>query len=431
MTTYLTIHNIGEIDESLKDKFKRKLDYKTYKTILSIPLEKFKKIVDKLVGKDVILTFDDGYVGQYEAIKYALDKKVKCIAFIATDYVGGEECKGVPIKQMTWDQIQELHRLGCKIGSHTQSHPQLTDYTNSQENLITELGYSKEILQGAINEKVDMIAYPYSFVNDSVIKRAEMCGYTRGFTVVSGEIRDTPSCDDFMIPRFILTEETDLGEIERIRKLNPKPYDDTKYWPKDNASFGMKGKFKVDNLIQKTHIDLYNEIRKLKFKRILEVGCGTGKHLRSMWILFPDKVIGGFDINEFVIGKAKDNLAGSPIELFVSSAQKINLKDNCVDMVFTNNMLQHISPNNIKKVISELVRISSKYIIHSESCYFRNLTKIPNVDQTYHHSPSFAHDYEKLYKEALGDKGSFKMLIDNRNTTYKYLETVFLVELNG
>ncbi len=428
MTTYLIIHNIGEIDDSLKKAFgKNEENFTTYKTILSIHLDKFKKIVDQLIGKDVVLTFDDAYEGQYEAILYALEKKVRCIAFIATDYVGSNGCKDVPIKQMTWDQIKTIHWKGCKIGSHTQSHPQLIDFTNKQERLITELGYSKEILQGTINDKVTMLAYPYSLVNDAVIQRAVGAGYTMGFTALNEEISDVQSSDVFMIPRFLLTEKTDLSKLGKLRKLKLKTYDDNDYWSKDNASHGMNEKFKVDHLIRGTHITLYNEIRKLKPERILEAGCGTGKNLKSMWILFPDKVLGGFDINPFIIDKAKNNLVASPVALFVSDAKKIKLGDNQVDVVFTNNLLQHISPKNIGKAISELIRVSSKYIIHSESCYFRNLTDAPELDRTYHPSPSFAHDYEKLYK----GKGTFKWLIDNRDTQHKYLESVFLVELKG
>ncbi|PIR67001.1 MAG: hypothetical protein COU51_00910 [Parcubacteria group bacterium CG10_big_fil_rev_8_21_14_0_10_36_14] len=80
----------------------------------------------KLSEKPIIITFDDGWKNKY---MYALPL-LKKYEFTATFYI--------PIKNigehhiMDWKEIKELSKFGMSIGSHTKSHPFLTDSTTEE-----------------------------------------------------------------------------------------------------------------------------------------------------------------------------------------------------------------------------------------------------------------------------------------------------------
>jgi len=203
-------------------------------------------------------------------------------------------------------------------------------------------------------------------------------------------------------------------------------YDDEEYWSQKNPSNSNIYDKRIPYGIGPSHINLYNEIRKLDFKSIFEVGCGMGKNLRNLWIIFPDKKISGCDVNSFVTDTAVHYCLDAKINIFLSSAKKIKVNDNSFDLVFTNNFLQHVSPNNIKDVIKEIIRIASKFILHSEDCFYKHIdpSKTPMIDIDEDDPPSFNHDYEKLYSNI----GKFKFLVDNRNSKLKCRETIMLIE---
>ena len=64
-----------------------------------------------------ILTFDDAGLIKYELILPVLeDLKLKGHFFIPTNFVGNKNFLNIT-------QIQEISKLGHKIGSHSSSHP--------------------------------------------------------------------------------------------------------------------------------------------------------------------------------------------------------------------------------------------------------------------------------------------------------------------
>jgi pseudaminic acid biosynthesis-associated methylase len=96
-----------------------------------------------------------------------------------------------------------------------------------------------------------------------------------------------------------------------------------------------------------------------KDAKILEVGTNIGNqlfHLQSQGYTN----LYGIEIQDRAINYAKqrtDNL-----NIIKSDALDIPFKDNYFDVVFTHGVLIHISPENIKKVIKEITRVSRQYI---------------------------------------------------------------------
>jgi peptidoglycan/xylan/chitin deacetylase (PgdA/CDA1 family) len=118
------------------------------------------------VGGTLSITFDDGYLDNFEVAAPILRKhNLPATFFIATGFIDSER---VPIwdenlpqapKWMSWDHVRELSCLGFDIGCHTVSH---LDMGRSPMDLIElELHGSKAALQEQLGRPVDLFAYPF------------------------------------------------------------------------------------------------------------------------------------------------------------------------------------------------------------------------------------------------------------------------------
>jgi pseudaminic acid biosynthesis-associated methylase len=97
--------------------------------------------------------------------------------------------------------------------------------------------------------------------------------------------------------------------------------------------------------------------------RILEVGANIGYQLQSFQRLGFQNLF-GIEIQRYCIEDAKRLTKG--IDIVEASAFDIPFKDQCFDLVFTNNVLIHIAPNDLPMALREIVRVSRKYILGFE-----------------------------------------------------------------
>jgi pseudaminic acid biosynthesis-associated methylase len=96
-----------------------------------------------------------------------------------------------------------------------------------------------------------------------------------------------------------------------------------------------------------------------KQAKILEIGCNVAAQLDGLKKLgFTD--LTGTDVSKYAIEKAKQK--HPEINFYIGSALKLPFKDNEFDLVFTSGVLIHIHPKDLPKAISEIQRISKKYI---------------------------------------------------------------------
>ena len=128
--------------------------------------------------KPVIITFDDGYLSNYE-IAYPILKELNIPAtiFVVTDTVGEMAGGGkVNYSHFTWEQAKEMEDSGLiDIQSHTASHQALGTIDYSK--LVTELRKSKYTIEKNLSKECDMIAFPYGSYTDEVKAAAKSAGY--------------------------------------------------------------------------------------------------------------------------------------------------------------------------------------------------------------------------------------------------------------
>ena len=145
-------------------------------------------------GRVVAATFDDAFLSVFEHGREVLaELGVPGTLYVPTNFpdsgipfplpeaawVGSEYESELAV--MSWDQVRRLRDEGWEIGSHTCSHPWLTEITETQ--LREELVRSKAICEEQLEETTRSIAYPYGDHDDRVVAAAASAGYEAACTV--------------------------------------------------------------------------------------------------------------------------------------------------------------------------------------------------------------------------------------------------------
>ena len=103
---------------------------------------------------------------------------------------------------ITWEQAREMSSAGIEIGSHTVTHPILTNIND--ERLEAELRESKARLEAKLDRKAELFCYPNGNYDARVKGAAANAGYRSAVTV---EIGLNPAGCDLMRLRRVHTEQ--------------------------------------------------------------------------------------------------------------------------------------------------------------------------------------------------------------------------------
>lgn len=165
----------------------------------TITLEQLQKFLNEgnneLPDKPILITFDDGYMDNFENA-YPILKKHGMVAtfFVITSMLWMEG-------RLTPERIAEMAQGGMSFGSHTVSHKPLGELAWAE--IHDELVISKAVLESVLGKTVNGIAYPRGSYNDNVITIAQNVGYITGFTVREGICsKDSPDFELRRIPIF-------------------------------------------------------------------------------------------------------------------------------------------------------------------------------------------------------------------------------------
>ncbi|HEY0659248.1 MAG TPA: polysaccharide deacetylase family protein [Pyrinomonadaceae bacterium] len=127
----------------------------------------------------IAITFDDGYRDNLTVALPLLEKyDLPMTLFMTTDFIGKED-------YLNSDDLKFLaaHPL-VTIGSHTFSHPHLTQL--SEDKARFELLESKKILEEITGKTIDLLAYPYGDCNRMIERLSTECGYAAAWSVWNG-----------------------------------------------------------------------------------------------------------------------------------------------------------------------------------------------------------------------------------------------------
>lgn len=161
----------------------------------------------RLTGREVVITFDDGYLDNYEhAVPVLLDLGLPATFYLTAGFVGTtrqfpwDERKGRRTVMMNWDQAREMHRLGFEIGCHTWSHPDLG--TEPIASADRELRAARARLEDELGAPVRNFAYPFggtANIRPEWIDAIAAAGFRSNVSCHGGQVR--PSDDPFCVAR--------------------------------------------------------------------------------------------------------------------------------------------------------------------------------------------------------------------------------------
>jgi peptidoglycan/xylan/chitin deacetylase (PgdA/CDA1 family) len=161
-------------------------------------------IIHPPVGRTVVVTFDDGYRSVLELAKPVLDELgLPGTVFVPTAYPDRSEPMAWPgirewlgtefeheLTSLTWSELGALARDGWEIGSHTRTHPHLSELDDGE--LGRELAGSRADCARALDIHCRSLAYPYGDHDERVVAAARRAGYEAAATLPSRLHRGAP-----------------------------------------------------------------------------------------------------------------------------------------------------------------------------------------------------------------------------------------------
>ena len=128
-----------------------------------------------LPEKPIVLTFDDGYLDNYEnAFPILQEFGFTGTFFIITD-LADQGAEGYA----NWEQLEEMAAAGMRLESHTKSHPDLTE--NSRDGVIFQVLGSQETIAAHIGYTPRYLCYPggrYTQETMQILEELDLWGAT-------------------------------------------------------------------------------------------------------------------------------------------------------------------------------------------------------------------------------------------------------------
>jgi peptidoglycan/xylan/chitin deacetylase (PgdA/CDA1 family) len=154
------------------------------------------------------VTFDDGFRSVTNVLPTLRRLGVPATIFVCSDYADSgralevrellDEVAAHPdeLATLRWDEVRALAEDGVEIGSHTASHPRLTQLDDAE--LHRELSESRERITDELGRPCRFLAYPYGDEDRRVRAAARQAGYEAAFALPG----PTVPMDAFGIPRL-------------------------------------------------------------------------------------------------------------------------------------------------------------------------------------------------------------------------------------
>lgn len=154
--------------------------------------------------RTVVLTFDDGFCNVLRhGLPLLAQNKFQAIEFLVADLIGKtnewEQREGEvsePLMDVT--QVREWLAAGHEIGSHTLTHPHLTQLSTDQGR--EEISASKKKLEDLFGRPIHHFCYPFGDWNEAVRDLVMAAGYQTACTTVAGV--NVPGESPYTLKRF-------------------------------------------------------------------------------------------------------------------------------------------------------------------------------------------------------------------------------------
>ena len=157
-------------------------------------------------GRSLVVTFDDAFRSVLQRGLPVLERlRTPATLFVPTDFAAEAapmtwstlaQWQGSRYEEelycMSWEEVRQLTTAGWEVGSHTCSHPKLTEV--GVERAAFELERSRSACEEALQRPCLTFAYPYGAHDDEIVGLTRAAGYelavTLGARLFEPRIRD-------------------------------------------------------------------------------------------------------------------------------------------------------------------------------------------------------------------------------------------------
>jgi len=166
----------------------------------------------ELPEKPVVLTFDDGYLDNYEvAFPILQEFGHRGTFFIITEFIDrGRE------GYMTWPMIEELARAGHRVESHSRNHPDLAG--KPHDVLVWQVLGAQETLAAHVGYRPRYFCYPGGAYDEATIQMLRDLDYWGAVTTASGTWHGFN--DRYEWTRIRIRNDTTMDEFAKL--LDPE-----------------------------------------------------------------------------------------------------------------------------------------------------------------------------------------------------------------
>ncbi len=167
------------------------------------------------------------------------------------------------------------------------------------------------------------------------------------------------------------------------------------WWQNNGYNWIEEINYRKNNLVY-YHIQeliLLDYFQNSNWNRILEFGCGFGRHLRYLREI-PNLEVYGYDQSQSIVASMGKWAEPEWIAQNIKTGEPLSLlpyPDKYFDAVFTTSVFIHIPPEDVVATLKELARISKYQIIHQEPA--------PDYEVfAAAHDGCWNHDFVDIYK---------------------------------
>lgn len=168
-----------------------------------------------LPEKPIVLSFDDNWKSALTIAQPACEKHgFVGVAFLIASSVGANE------RRLSWEDCKALAEAGWEIGSHSQTHENLTYVKPGQSPeairgmVEDEVRGSKQTIEENTGLEVTSLALPYGNYDTFVLETVRDAGYTAALTIDRGSADD--QSDPLRLPRRMIMNGTSFDTFKRI-----------------------------------------------------------------------------------------------------------------------------------------------------------------------------------------------------------------------
>ena len=191
------------------DDFRKQMNWLRVHNIRVVDLETLVELLPDpdRTANQVAITFDDGYLDNYLHVWPIL----RSFRFPATIFVSPGLIGAAPAKLLNWEQLKEMSEDHITVGSHSMTHPRLTQIPLTQ--VREEVVNSKKILEDRLGRPVEWFCYPSGAFSTEVVRLVQLAGYSGACSVRPGP--NTERTNRFVLRRTEVSADDTLWSFQK------------------------------------------------------------------------------------------------------------------------------------------------------------------------------------------------------------------------